>query len=344
MTKWHIGNIKIDNQVVLAPMAGVTNQAFREVCKEFGCGLVYGEMVSDKALLFDNQQTKKMTAVSHQEKPITLQLFGSEVTTMVKSAMWLDQNSQCDIIDINMGCPVPKIVKNGSGSALMKTPQLASDIVSEIVKKVSKPVTVKIRAGWDKQSINAVAFAQMLQQAGAAALAVHPRTRSEMYQGKSNWQIIKDVKQAVTIPVIGNGDIKTAEDAMTMLKQTGCDAVMIGRGAFGNPWLIKEVVDCLAGNPQTIALDYHQIIQYIKHHYQKLSQLKGEKIAIMEMRAHTAWYLSGLPHSTRIKQMVNAVTTEKALFGLLDWYETALALDPKQLRNAIENKMTKEDQ
>ena len=243
--KWKIKDVELNNQVIVAPMAGVTDLAYRLILKEFEAGLIYTEMVSDKGLLFENQKTREMVEVLDLEKPIALQLFGSEVDSMVEAAKFIDQNSNCDIIDINMGCPVNKVVKSGAGSKLMTTPDLAYEIVSKIVKVVKKPVTVKIRAGWDHKNINAVEYAKLMESAGVSAIAVHGRTRSDMYSGRANWDIIKEVKEAVKIPVIGNGDIKTPEDAKSMLEYTKCDAIMIGRGLLGNPFLIKQTVDFL---------------------------------------------------------------------------------------------------
>ena len=324
MQSWAIKNIKIENPVVLAPMAGVTNQAFREVSKEFGCGLLNGEMVSDKAIIYKNEATLAMTNISQMEHPIALQLFGSEVKSMVEAAIYLDKYTEADLIDINMGCPVLKVVKNGAGSALMKNPELAYLIVKEIITNVSKPVTVKLRSGWDKASINVVEMAQELERIGVSAVAIHPRTKKEMYGGKSNWDLIKAVKEVLSVPVIGNGDIKTAEDALRMKSETNCDAVMIGRGALGNPWLIKDCVDIFTGEDKSTERSYDEIFSYIYKHYQKLKTIKSDKIAHLEMRSHTAWYIAGLPYSTKIKPLINRINSEEKFFDLLNKYQTIL--------------------
>ena len=246
--EWTIGNIKITNKVVLAPMAGISNSAYRRICKEMGCGLIYAEMVSDKAITFSNKKTLDMLYMTDEERPLAQQIFGSDVDSFVEAAKYINDNMHPDIIDINMGCPVPKVaVRSQAGSALLKNPDKIFEIVSAVVNAVDVPVTVKIRSGWDSKSINAVEVAKLIEKAGASAICVHPRTRSQGYSGRADWNIIKQVKDAVNIPVIGNGDIKTPEDAKKMIEETNCDAVMIGRGVLGNPWLIKNTINYLDG-------------------------------------------------------------------------------------------------
>lgn len=317
---FYIGNIEINNQVIVAPMAGVTNLAYRIILKEFGAGLIYTEMISDKGLLYDNKRTHDMIEILEDNRPIALQLFGSEIEPMVKAAKFIDQNTQADIIDINMGCPVNKVVKAGSGSALMKNPELAFKIVEEIVKNVKKPVTVKIRKGWDKYNINAVEFAKGLEKAGAKAIAIHGRTKADMYTGQADWDIIKAVKLAVDIPVIGNGDIFTPEDAQRMLEETGVDAVMIGRGILGSPWLIKQSVDLINKGVYDKFIDLETRKYYIFLHLKKLVDLKGERIAVLEMRTHGAWYIKGLPHASRVKPKIVKAETVSEIKNIMNQY------------------------
>jgi len=318
--KWKIRDVLINNQVVVAPMAGVTNMAYRMILKEFGAGLIYTEMISDKGLLYENHKTKEMTEIHDYEKPITLQLFGSEVKTMVLAAKYIDEFTEASIIDINMGCPVPKVVKSGAGSKLMTTTELAIEIVREIVKSVHKPVSVKIRSGWDHKNINAVNLAKQLEIAGVSAIAVHGRTKTDMYSGTADLDIIKEVKAAVKIPVIGNGDIRTPEDAKRMLDYTKCDAVMIGRGLLGNPFLIKQIIDFLETGKYEQEIPLHIRKEYILKHLKMLENLKGDHIATLEMRSHGAWYLKGLPGASKIKSRIVSAESANQIRKIVDEY------------------------
>lgn len=316
-----IGNVIIKNNVVLAPMAGVCNSAFRRIIKEYGCGLLYAEMVSDKALVYDNEKTNEMLYMTESERPITQQIFGSDVKSFVEAAKKVEQQMKPDIIDINMGCPVPKVaIKSQAGSALLKNPQKVYDIVNSVVKAVNIPVTVKIRSGWDKNSINAVEIAKVCEKAGASAIAIHPRTRSQGYQGLADWDIIKQVKKAVKIPVIGNGDIKTLDDSIKMLEQTNCDAIMIGRGALGNPYLIKQITTYFETGE---ILKDESLIDKMKtclRHFNYLLEIKPEKVAVLQMRTHAAWYLKSMPFSVKIKQELYKVQTKEEFVTLIKEY------------------------
>ncbi len=323
-----IANIVIKNQVVIAPMAGVSNIAFRTIMKEFGAGLIYAEMVSDRALLYRNEKTMRMIKVVPEERPLTMQVFGADKESIVEGAKIIDQESDCDIIDINFGCPVNKIVKNDAGAKLLLDPMKIYDIVQEVVKSVSKPVTIKMRTGWDNSTIYAVEIAQLCEKAGAKAIAIHGRTRSQMYSGKANWSYIKQVKDAVNIPVIGNGDIHTPEDAKRMLNETGCDAIMIGRGVLGNPWLTSQTVEYLeTGKYQKVISDEDKLSR-ILNHMERLIELKGEKIALLEMRTHASWYVKGMRGATFVKREISKINTKENLINLMDKYSTFLKEGP----------------
>ena len=319
--KWKIKDIEINNQVVLAPMAGISNSAFRRICKEMGCGLVYAEMVSDKAITYGNKKTLDMLYMSYEERPIAQQIFGSDKDSFVTAAKYIYDNMRPDIIDINMGCPVPKVaVRAQAGSALLKDLDKIYDIVHAVVLSVPIPVTVKIRSGWDSSHINAVDVAKIVEKAGASAICVHPRTRSQGYSGKADWSIIKQVKENVNIPVIGNGDIKTPQDAKRMLDETGCDAVMIGRGVLGNPWLIKNTILFLDGHETNDISVEEKIDMCLKHLYY-LKDLKNEKLACLEIRNHIGWYFKGVKGSAEIKKMVYQTTNIHDIIFLLEKFK-----------------------
>lgn len=321
--EWKIGNVEISNQVVLAPMAGICNSAYRQICKEMGCGLIYAEMVSDKAITYNNQKTIDMLYMTDMERPISQQIFGSDKESFVAAAKYIEQNMHPDIIDINMGCPVPKVaVRAQAGSALLKDPIKIYDIVSSVVASVSVPVTVKIRSGWDSKHINAVEVAKIVEKAGASAICVHPRTRSQGYSGKADWNIIKEVKQSVSIPVIGNGDIKCPEDAKKMIDETNCDAVMIGRGVLGNPWLIRNTVSYLDGGEITLPSINDRIDMCLKH-LELLKSLKSEKVACLEIRNHISWYFKGICGANELKNKVYQTSNIHDIILLLNEFKEA---------------------
>lgn len=317
---FQIGPVKLKNRVVLAPMAGVCNPAFRLIVKEFGAGLVCAEMVSDKAILYKNEKSLKMLYVDEREKPLSLQIFGGEKETLVEAAKFVDENTNADIIDINMGCPVPKVTKCDAGAKWLLDPNKIYEMVAAVVDAVKKPVTVKMRIGWDEDHIFAVENAQAVERAGGQAVAVHGRTRVQMYEGVANWDIIKDVKDAVNIPVIGNGDVKTPEDAKRMLDTTGVDGVMIGRAALGNPWMIYRTVHYLETGELLPEPSPREKIDVCMTHLDRLIDLKGEKVAIQEMRKHAAWYLKGMRGNAQIREQINHLQTRKEMEAVLYQY------------------------
>ena len=311
-----IGSVTLPNNLILAPMAGVTDLPFRLLCKEQGAGLLCMEMVSAKAILYKNRNTQALLTIDPRENPVSLQLFGSDPDIIAEIAHQIEDRP-FDILDLNMGCPVPKIVNNGEGSALMKNPKLAGEIIEKTVKAIKKPVTVKIRKGFDDEHVNAVEMAKIAEASGAAAVAVHGRTREQFYSGKADWDIIRQVKEAVKIPVIGNGDLLTAEDVIAMEEQTGCDGFMIARGAQGNPWIFREVKAALSGQPIPERPTEEEVIYMLLRHAQLSVQYKGEKMGIREMRKHTAWYTTGMHGSSTLRNKVNQVESFDALQELL---------------------------
>lgn len=311
-----IGNVELENNLILAPMAGVTDQPFRKLCREQGCGLLYTEMVSAKAILYHNRNTQKLLEVDPAERPIAVQLFGSDPEIVSEMAAQISEGPY-DIIDFNMGCPVPKVVNNGEGSALMKNPGLAEQILSALVRKVKKPVTVKIRKGFDEDQVKAVEIARIAEYCGVAAVAVHGRTRQQFYSGKADWDIIRQVKEAVRIPVIGNGDIFTPEHAAQMLKETGCDGLMLARGAQGNPWLFARIQHYLLTGETLPGPDRREISLMILRHARMQTEWKGELLGMKEMRKHIAWYTAGLPHSAAVRRMCNTIESLADLEELL---------------------------
>ena len=312
-----IGNITIENNTALAPMAGVTDLAFRQLCREMGCGLLYTEMVSAKAILYKNKNTFPLLATAPAEHPIAVQIFGSDADIMADMAAKLAEERSFDIIDINMGCPVPKIVNNHEGSALMKNPKLVEQILDKMVKKVNKPVTIKIRKGFDEQSVNAVEIAKIAEACGVSALAVHGRTREEYYSGTADYGIIAAVKRGVSIPVIGNGDIRSAADAKRMYETTGCDGIMIGRAARGNPWIFKEIASYFSHGTVPERPTPEEIKAMILRHAELMVRYKGEYTGIREMRKHVAWYTTGMPHSAAVRNQVNRIESLAGLKEML---------------------------
>lgn len=321
-----IGNIETKNNVFLAPMAGVTDLVFRVICKEMDCGMVYSEMVSAKGVQHNNKNTKELLKVDERERPVAMQMFGSDPEIMAEMARKLNEYEDIDILDINMGCPAPKIVKNGEGSALTLNPKLVGEIISAVSKASEKPVTVKFRKGFDDQHLNALEIGRIAEESGAKAVTIHGRTREQYYAGKADWDIIKAVKEEIkTIPVIGNGDIFTPEDAKKMLEYTGCDAVMIGRGSQGNPFIFKRTVEYLENGVLLPEPTWEDRLDIAEKHMDMLADYKGEVIGIREMRKHLGWYIKGLPHSAEMRVKINATSGRENMRDVLNYMRELIA-------------------
>lgn len=321
-----IGEQLIGNNVLLAPMAGVTDIAFRELCEEQGCGLAYTEMVSSKALFYGSENTENLIAVGESEKKVAVQIFGNDPEIMAKSCNYFNENNKICIIDINMGCPAPKIVKNGEGSALMRSPRLAYEIVKAVKKVSKKPVTVKFRKGFDELHINALEFSKIMEEAGADAITIHGRTKEQMYSGKADWDIIRKIKESVKIPVIGNGDVFSAEAAIELYKYTGCDAIMVARGAMGNPWIFKQINEKLNGENVKLPSPEEKIDMCIKHYKKSIKHI-GEEKAVREMRKQIVWYIKGLENCTEIKNIINYEKNSDEVIKTLLEYKNTLGIN-----------------
>ena len=316
---WKIKDLEIKNRIVFAPMAGVSNISYRQIIKEMGAGLIYSEMISTLGIKYNGKKTIDLINFEETERPISIQIFGSDIESFVKAAKYIEENFHPDIIDINMGCPVPKVaIKSQAGSALLKDPDKIYEIVKNVVENTNTPITVKIRSGWDEKNINAVEVAKKIEKAGASAVAIHARTRSQGYSGKANWDIIKEVKASVNIPVIGNGDITTIYEAEKMLKETKCDAIMIGRATLGNPWFIKECVEYIENGKIINKPTDKEKIDMILHHYNLLKKYTNERTALLEIRTHALWYLKGIPGTKEIKTKICQAKTEEEFLCIIN--------------------------
>lgn len=316
---WKIGNVEIKNRIVFAPMAGISNESYRAIIKEMGAGLIYTEMVSTMGIVYNSKNTMDLLHINDKERPISIQIFGSDVDSFIKAAKFVENNYKPDIIDINMGCPVPKVaIKSQAGSGLLKNPDKIYEIVSAVVNNVSTPITVKIRAGWDNDNINCVEVAKLIEKAGASAIAIHPRTRIQGYSGKANWNLIKQVKEAINIPVIGNGDITTIYEAKQMLEETKCDAIMIGRATLGNPWFIKECIEYIENNNIIEAPTYEERIDMLIKHYNLLKKSTNERKAILDIKTPALYYLKYIPKSKELKKEISMCKNEVEFLQCID--------------------------
>ena len=316
---WKIGNVEIKNRIVFAPMAGISNESFRSIIKSMGAGLIYSEMVSNMGIIYNSKNTINMLKINDEERPISIQIFGSDVDSFVKASKYVCENAKPDIIDINMGCPVPKVaLRSQAGSGLLKDPQKIYEIVNAVVNSVNVPVTVKIRAGWNNNTINCVEVAKLIEKAGASAIAIHPRTREQGYSGKADWNLIKAVKESVNIPVIGNGDITTIYDAKRMLEETGCDAIMIGRATIGNPWFIRECVEYVENNNIIDEPTNKERIDMMVYHYELIKKNEGDKKAILDIKTHALAYLKYIPQSKQLKTEIALCKTEDEFYNCVD--------------------------
>lgn len=322
---WKIGNIKVNNRIVFAPMAGISNISYRKIIKEMGAGLIYSEMISNMGIVYNNKKTIDLLKIDDFERPIAIQIFGSDTDSFVKAAKYVEDNIHPDIIDINMGCPVPKVaLRSQAGSALLKDPNKIFKIVKSVVDNTNTPISVKIRSGWDENHINAIEVGKMIEKAGASLICIHARTRSQGYSGNANWNIIKKLKENVSIPVIGNGDIKTIEDAKRMLNETRCDAIMIGRATLGNPWFIKECAEYIENNKILEKPTYEDRLNMIIKHFNLLKENTSLKQALLEIRSHALWYIKYLPSNKEYKNKFNQVKSEEELIKLVDEYLSKL--------------------